>query len=46
MKGKTVRQIKRILKGEVFAGEIKPDDVAKKGNVSFLVISAAKCDHR
>lgn len=34
------------VKGEVFAGEIKPDDVAKKGNISFLVVSAAKCDNK
>ncbi len=33
------------LKGEVFAGEIKPDDIAKKGEVSCLVISAGMCDH-
>ncbi len=33
------------LKGEVFAGEIRPDDIAKKGDVSCLVISAALCDH-
>ncbi len=31
------------LKGEVFAGEIKPDDIAKRGNVSCLVISAGVC---
>ena len=31
------------LKGEVFAGEIKPDDIAKKGAVSCLVISADMC---
>jgi hypothetical protein len=31
------------LKGEVFAGEIKPDDIAKKENVSCLVISAGVC---
>ena len=34
------------LKGEVFAGEIKPDDIAKKGEVACLVISAGICDHR
>lgn len=34
------------LKGEVFAGEIKPDDIAKKEEVSCLVISAGMCDHR
>ena len=32
------------IKGEVFAGEIKPDDIAKKENVSCLVISADVCD--
>ena len=32
------------MKGEVFAGEIKPDDVAKKENVSCLIISAGVCD--
>jgi hypothetical protein len=32
------------LKGEVFAGEIKPDDIAKKGNISCLVISAGMCN--
>ncbi|MGC2063151.1 MAG: hypothetical protein WA610_09235 [Thermodesulfovibrionales bacterium] len=31
------------LKGEIFAGEIKPDDIAKKGNVSCLIISAGVC---
>lgn len=31
------------IKGEVFAGEIKPDDIAKKENVSCLVISAEIC---
>jgi len=31
------------LKGEVFAGEIKPDDIAKKEKVSCLVISAGMC---
>jgi hypothetical protein len=31
------------IKGEVFAGEIRPDDIAKKGNVSCLVISAEIC---
>ncbi len=31
------------LKGEVFAGEIKPDDIATKGNVSCLIISAGMC---
>jgi hypothetical protein len=33
------------LKGEVFAGEIKPDDIVKKGNVSCLIISAGVCEH-
>jgi hypothetical protein len=28
------------IKGEVFAGEIKPDDIAKKDKVSCLIISA------
>ena len=32
------------IKGEVFAGEIKPDDMAKKENVSCLVISAGMCE--
>jgi hypothetical protein len=31
------------IKGEVFAGEIRPDDIAKKENVSCLVISAGVC---
>jgi len=31
------------LKGEVVEGEIKPDDIAKKGKVSCLVISAGMC---
>ena len=31
------------LKGEVFAGEIKPDDIAKKDKVSCLIISAEMC---
>ncbi len=31
------------LKGEVFAGEIRPDDIAKKEKVSCLVISAGIC---
>ena len=33
------------IRAEVIAGEIKPDDVAKKGNVSLLVISAGTCDN-
>ncbi len=32
------------LKCEVFAGEIKPDDIAKKENVSCLIISAGVCN--
>ncbi len=31
------------IKGEVFAGEIRPDDIAKKDKVSCLVISAEVC---
>jgi hypothetical protein len=31
------------IKGEVFAGEIRPDDIAKKDKVSCLVISAGIC---
>ncbi len=31
------------IKGEVFAGEIKPDDIAKKDKVSCLVVSAEAC---
>ena len=31
------------IKGEVFAGEIKPDDIARKDKVSCLVISAGAC---
>ncbi len=34
------------IKGEVFAGEIKPDDIAKKGKVSCLVISAGICGQK
>lgn len=33
------------IKGEVIEGEIKPDDIAKKGKVSCLVISAGICYH-
>lgn len=33
------------IKGEVFAGEIKPDDIAKKESVSCLIISAGICEH-
>jgi hypothetical protein len=32
------------IKSEVLAGEIRPDDIAKKGNVSCLVISAGMCN--
>ncbi len=32
------------LKAEVIEGEIRPDDVAKKGKVSCLVISAGACE--
>ena len=32
------------IRGEVFAGEIKPDDIAKKENVSCLIISAEMCN--
>jgi len=32
------------IRGEVFAGEIKPDDIAKKDKVSCLIISAEICD--
>ena len=31
------------LKAKVIAGEIKPDDIAKKGNVSCLVIFTGVC---
>lgn len=34
------------IKGEVFAGELRPDDLARKGEVSCLVISADVCDHK
>jgi hypothetical protein len=33
------------LKCEVMEGEITPNDIAKKGNVAFLVISAGTCNH-
>lgn len=33
------------LKGEVMEGEIKTNDIAKKGKVSFLIISAGVCSH-
>jgi hypothetical protein len=32
------------IKSEVLVGEIMPDDIAKKGNVSCLVISAGMCN--
>jgi hypothetical protein len=32
------------MKAEVLEGEIRPDDIAKKGNVSCLVISAGMCN--
>jgi hypothetical protein len=32
------------IKAEVLEGEIKPDDIAKKGNVSCLLISAGMCN--
>jgi hypothetical protein len=34
------------LKAEVVEGEIKRDDIVKKGDVSCLVISAGLCDHQ
>jgi hypothetical protein len=47
---KTVGSIKVIsqvadtyFKGEVVEGEISPNDIAKKGHVSCLVISAGMC---
>lgn len=33
------------IKGEVIQGEIKQDDIAKKGAVSCLIISAGLCAH-
>jgi len=33
------------LKGKVVEGEIKPDDIAKQGSVSCLVISAGMCKY-
>jgi len=33
------------LNGKVVEGEIKPDDIAKQGSVSCLVISAGICNH-
>jgi len=42
---KVIRHIgDTYLKGEVVEGEIRPDDIAKKGNVSCLVISAGMCN--
>jgi len=32
------------IKAEVLEGEIRPDDIAKKGNVSCLVIAAGMCN--
>jgi len=32
------------IKAEVLEGEIRPDDIAKKGNVSCLIISAGMCN--
>jgi hypothetical protein len=32
------------IKGEVIEGEVRADDIAKKGEVSFLVIYAGICD--
>jgi hypothetical protein len=36
---------KTYIKAEVLEGEIRPDDIAKKENVSCLVISADMCNH-
>jgi hypothetical protein len=33
------------FKGEVVEGEIRPNDIAKKGTVSCLVISVGTCNH-
>jgi hypothetical protein len=33
------------FKGEVVEGEIRPNDIAKKGDVSCLVIAAGLCNH-
>jgi hypothetical protein len=33
------------VKGEVMEGEIKPNDIVKKGKISFLIISAGTCSH-
>ena len=32
------------LKGKIIEGEIRPNDIAKKGSVSCLVISAVMCN--
>ncbi len=32
------------VKGEVIEGEVRADDIAKKGDVSFLVVFAGICD--
>lgn len=32
------------IKAEVLEGEIKPDDIVRKGNVSCLIISAGMCN--
>lgn len=32
------------LSGEVVEGEIKPNDIAKKGKISLLIISAGTCN--
>ena len=44
----TIRVVSHIadtyLKAEVLEGEIIPNDIAKKGNVSCLVISAGMCN--
>lgn len=34
-----------FLKGEVIEGELRSDDIARKGSVSCLVISAGICDY-
>ncbi len=33
------------IKGEVVEGELREDDIAKKGDVSCLVVFAGLCDH-
>jgi hypothetical protein len=32
------------IKAEVLEGEVRPDDIAKRGNVSCLIISAGICN--